>query len=449
MISIGKGSYGKVFLDKDNSVAIKEMYFDNCNITHDILKEVDILRRFSHHPNIILLQKIKVFKNKIWLLMDYGGTTLFSYTRDTNENERIKNCVPIFSQILSGLHFLHSNGIMHRDLKPENILVDHKLKVRICDFGLSKITNLNENTPKVCSLYYRPPECLFKSRKYNEKIDVWSFGCIMYEYLTQYVIFKGRSRKGMISKIFEFTEWRNYFCQTFQCDKKEYPIPERTTRRKQVLGRLPEKYQKFLIYILQVDPSLRPSIRSICKSDLFKNTCKLYNIKANKASEITDYLEKLNNKNDLLNNRISIINFIFDLADDKEYQNETPFMAIDLMDRYLSKKIKHLDYSIDEIAVACLRLASKFTEIEYSLFHDLAPDDLDDFEDQMCIIEKDILNTLKWIVHRDTVYSILKLKHRNTNSALNSAKKMVLNYDFIKNKSEYINEALSHDHLED
>ena len=77
-------------------------------------------------------------------------------------------------EILNGLHHMHELRIVHRDLKPENILLKDG-KVKICDFGSSKFIDEKEfkNTPYVVSRYYRAPELIFASNKYNEKIDLW------------------------------------------------------------------------------------------------------------------------------------------------------------------------------------------------------------------------------------------------------------------------------------
>ena len=89
----------------------------------------------------------------------------------------------IYECISKGLNYLHSNKIIHCDVKPQNILVSRNLKiVKICDFNISVINNLksiSSNTYKV-SRFYRPPE-LFLKKKFSEKIDIWSFGIIMYE----------------------------------------------------------------------------------------------------------------------------------------------------------------------------------------------------------------------------------------------------------------------------
>jgi len=83
------------------------------------------------------------------------------------------------------VRYLHAFGILHRDLKPENILLVKKTnskipKLKIMDFGLSKVVGLNEKTNEgYGSLCYSSPEIIVK-KSYDSKIDVWSIGVIVY-----------------------------------------------------------------------------------------------------------------------------------------------------------------------------------------------------------------------------------------------------------------------------
>lgn len=98
---------------------------------------------------------------------------------------------------------MHSKGICHRDLKPENILIKtngsqnplHQ-EIKICDLGAAKVLAKDpqgnpNNTPYVVSRYYRAPELIMGSNKYDCSIDIWSVGCILFELISRTPLFPG------------------------------------------------------------------------------------------------------------------------------------------------------------------------------------------------------------------------------------------------------------------
>ena len=110
-------------------------------------------------------------------------------------------------QMLLGVRCCHSGHIIHRDLKPANILVNEDCTIRICDFGLARgldpenddeedlkaSSNSNTKNPNVLSRqltkhvvtrWYRAPEVILLQRDYNTAIDIWSCGCILAELLS-------------------------------------------------------------------------------------------------------------------------------------------------------------------------------------------------------------------------------------------------------------------------
>lgn len=97
-------------------------------------------------------------------------------------------------EILNGLRQMHELRIVHRDLKPENILLKGG-QVKICDLGSSKFIDETpgsyKNTPYVVSRYYRAPELIFATNIYNEAIDIWAVGCILFELITKTPLFPG------------------------------------------------------------------------------------------------------------------------------------------------------------------------------------------------------------------------------------------------------------------
>ncbi|KAK8870203.1 hypothetical protein M9Y10_008080 [Tritrichomonas musculus] len=86
--------------------------------------------------------------------------------------------------IARGLEFLHCRGIIHRDLKSLNILLDSRKRAKIADFGLTRMKSKDPMTGLVGTSHWMAPEVLMSSPYYDEKVDIYSFGILMWELLT-------------------------------------------------------------------------------------------------------------------------------------------------------------------------------------------------------------------------------------------------------------------------
>lgn len=134
--------------------------------------------------------------------MEYGGINLRTYIVKTPWNVRVQKLQWITEQIVMGLQFLHHNSIFHRDLKPDNILIFGD-RIRLCDFGISKKVDYDNHTlGSVGTANYRAPE-IFSGVNfgYDEKVDIWSLGCLLYEFICGNPLFKGSTDLLRISNI--------------------------------------------------------------------------------------------------------------------------------------------------------------------------------------------------------------------------------------------------------
>jgi serine/threonine protein kinase len=109
--------------------------------------------------------------------------------------------------LLRSLKYLHSAGIAHRDIKPQNILVNDDCEVVLGDFGLAREISDGEMTAYVVTRWYRAPELIMGLRTYDEKVDIWSLGCVMAEMLmpptARSPLFRGENVKHQLDLILE------------------------------------------------------------------------------------------------------------------------------------------------------------------------------------------------------------------------------------------------------
>ena len=188
---LGKGSYGSVFhaksLSDNNYYAIKEIIImdEMKEKINDIKKEADILSKFNC-KNITKYYDSCKINNKFYIVMEYcNGQNLRDFINE-NKNELIEENILyyIIKQICIGIKEIHNKNIIHRDLKPENIFMNENKDIKIGDFGISKLFNPNKEYTttlnKAGTIEYCAPEIRIKGI-YNEKTDMYSLGCIIYE----------------------------------------------------------------------------------------------------------------------------------------------------------------------------------------------------------------------------------------------------------------------------
>ena len=188
---LGKGGFGNVYqVLKDNKyyaikvIPIKDEPEDKIK---SFEKEAKILSKFNC-DNIVKYYDSSKNNNNIYILMEYcDGENLKSFINKYMDNNMLieENILyNIVKQICKGIKEIHNKKIVHRDLKPENIFINGKMDIKIGDFGISKQLDLYKSVElsksKLGTDYYIAPEIL-DNGIFNEKSDIWSLGCIIYE----------------------------------------------------------------------------------------------------------------------------------------------------------------------------------------------------------------------------------------------------------------------------
>lgn len=127
---------------------------------------------------------------------------LYSFLKN-NKPVTIHQIQSIFRQLLEGLCILEQLNIVHRDVKLENVMVSRSLVAKLCDFGSAKFLSQKLNSPYVVTQHYRAPELFLNYSKYDTRIDVWSFGCMLVEMISGGTLIDGESEGDQFIRIVE------------------------------------------------------------------------------------------------------------------------------------------------------------------------------------------------------------------------------------------------------
>ena len=217
---LGKGACGTVVLGINKTsheqVAIKIIEKKTVSMVHttggsanDIMKEVRILQKINH-PCIIRLEDVIETQTQLFIILEFAeGGELFNKIIEKTKFKEDEAKLH-FYQVVSGVKYLHENNIAHRDLKPEKYVRSVLIKqfkfncgscsillcndddsnpiVKITDMGLSKFVDVGTQMKTFCGTpQYLAPEVLFghvRKTAYDNKVDMWSLGVILYILLT-------------------------------------------------------------------------------------------------------------------------------------------------------------------------------------------------------------------------------------------------------------------------
>ena len=209
---IGTGSYGKVYkaYDKEEkkTVAIKIVTINKKNIK-EIKSALNEVRILSSITSNYIVEYIEAFVNpshtQFWIVMEFmGGGDLAGKIKYAQKNRTKIPESQIWNyliQILKGIKDLNINSIIHRDIKPANIFLSEDFKqIKIGDMNVSKVLKNRLAETAIGTPYYLAPE-IWERNAYDEKCDVYSLGCLIYELASLKHPFEARSTSDLHYKV--------------------------------------------------------------------------------------------------------------------------------------------------------------------------------------------------------------------------------------------------------
>jgi len=217
---IGKGRHSQVYKGRQKKtveyVAIKRV--DKSQMDR-VVNEVQIMHRLSS-PHTLKFHSWYETRNNLWLILEYctGGDLLSLLKQDVRLPE---SAIKVFGvDLMTGLQYLHSSGILYCDLKPSNVLVDEYGVLKLSDFGLARrvpgASGRRETESKAPnkrgSPAYMAPELFLNDGVPSYKSELWSLGCVLHELAVGYPPFSSSSLNDILKQIlYKEVTWPDEF----------------------------------------------------------------------------------------------------------------------------------------------------------------------------------------------------------------------------------------------
>ena len=240
--------YALKIIDK-NSVNSEEQIKNLSN-------ELKIMTQLNH-PNLLKLISYFEDNENIYIILPLlSNGQLYDIIHKNKKETKEEIIKKYLYQTIEAIEYLHNNNIIHRDIKPENILIDDNDNAILSDFGIATFIKEGEKRETYCGTdEYLAPE-IIRGEGYNEKVDIWAFGILIFECLS------GKTPFSKIDFIKKNDKNENFVKIKFDCFFDVYS-------------------QNLITKILRINPNERLSIQEIKNHIFFKN-------------------KDLNNKNDVL-----------------------------------------------------------------------------------------------------------------------------------------------------
>ncbi|MCX7835600.1 MAG: serine/threonine-protein kinase [bacterium] len=211
---IGEGGMGIVYLAKhrirENVVAVKVLHSHLARDPQFKLRFENEARLMAHlkHPNIVEWYDFYEMDSTVAMIMEYiDGRTLDQMIGRETGPIPYERAIPMFVQLLEGVGYAHSKGVIHRDIKPSNILVTKEGQLKITDFGIAKIAGskgMTKTGTKVGTLFYMSPEQIQGVKELGVNSDIYALGVTLYEMLAGRLPFNEEDTEyGIMKKVVE------------------------------------------------------------------------------------------------------------------------------------------------------------------------------------------------------------------------------------------------------
>lgn len=356
--SIGQGAQSIVkkcsIRNKATIVVIKKYLATNRihDINYQAIKELNALEKLKNCQTIIKLFDVNIELSddfsyiSVNILFPFYTSDMTKYIKRTELEKRIKYFNYIFVQLMDALYHLYINGIIHMDIKPDNIFLEYKHnrepKLYLADFGFASQNicsfkyNLLHNDISGSPLYLAP-ELLTDHTLFNNKVDIWSSGITLLEYLTDAYItepldINDHNMEGIVYRILELLNpplgktYKNYK------DVQNYKLHQHIDVEnvlieyigKENFNLIEHKYIKYLNKMLQINPNDRINILTI------------YNGK--KCSSNDDLLKRGRIVSKYINNEIYyiMVSKIFDVCTNFNINIYICYYSINLLECYIA-----------------------------------------------------------------------------------------------------------------
>ncbi|HLX81101.1 MAG TPA: protein kinase [Burkholderiales bacterium] len=213
---LGEGAMGVVYEGKDTRlhrrVAIKTILKSALDsdsareYSTRFKREAQAVARLNH-PNIVQVFDFAEEGDVAYIVMEFVKGRELKTFFDAKERFDLKEAVHIMGELCEALHFAHEAGIIHRDIKPANVMIDSQGRVKLTDFGVARITDLERTMSErtqagavIGTPAYMSPEQI-QAGTIDRRTDIFSAGVILYEFLTGGKPFTGSGTWTIAKKI--------------------------------------------------------------------------------------------------------------------------------------------------------------------------------------------------------------------------------------------------------